>query len=107
MHLIPSLPLVEIAKVLSHGAGKYGTYNWAEGMGYNRLAGSLGRHWLAWKEGEDLDGESKLNHLAHIACNAIFLLAYQLYGLGTDDRWKPGRKEETTAEPEEGPVSLF
>ncbi len=43
-----------------------------------------------WKtEIEKIDPESGLMHTAHLACNALFLLSYQLLGLGEDDRWKP------------------
>lgn len=92
--LLPSWPLVEIAKVLGFGAGKYSRYNWAEGMDWSRPTAALMRHVLAWKEGEDLDEESGLSHLAHAGCCILFLLAYQRYGLGRDDRWRPGLKGE-------------
>ena len=73
-------------------------------MEWSRPLAALYRHMLAWQEGEDVDAETGLNHMAHAGCNVLFLLAYQLYGMGKDDRWKPGRNE-TTAEAEG--VKLF
>lgn len=91
LNLIPGKPMLEIAKVLAFGKGKYGAWNWTGGMEWGRLVGSIHRHLLAWQEGEDEDPESGFNHLAHAGCGLIFLLAYQLYGMGEDDRWKPSR----------------
>lgn len=36
---------------------------------------ALFRHWEAWRGGQDLDPGSGLPHLAHVASNAIILLA--------------------------------
>jgi hypothetical protein len=36
----------------------------------------------------DYDDETGLHHMAHVACNAMFLVWYALKGGGTDDRYK-------------------
>lgn len=74
--LLSSAALMEIAKVLGFGAKKYDPWNWAKGINYGRIIGAVQRHVLAWKDGEDTDPESGLNHLAHAACGLMFLLDY-------------------------------
>ncbi len=76
--LIPSKPLLEVASVLTFGAGKYDAHNWRAGMKYSRLLDASLRHILAFKEGENFDPESKQNHLAHAICGLMFVLEYQL-----------------------------
>ena len=77
----------EIANVMTFGANKYAPYNWAKGMSYERVFSALQRHLVAWYNGEDLDGETGLNHLAHAGCCLMFLLSYQLWGYDEfDDR---------------------
>lgn len=95
VNLLPAQPLIEISRVLGFGREKYKAWNWAKGMEWSRIVGSLHRHVLAWQEGEDVDEESGLNHLAHAGCCILFLLAYQIYGIGEDDRWKPSRPDRT------------
>lgn len=77
-----------VADVLAHGAEKYGEYNWAQGMKWSRIAAACERHLDAWIDGEDLDTEFGLSHLAHAACCLMFLIEYQERGLGEDDRHK-------------------
>ena len=86
--LLPTEALVEVAKVLTFGASKYDPWNWKAGMAYSRLYGATLRHLFAWSEREDHDPESGLLHLAHAGCNILFLLAYQVLNIGTDDRYK-------------------
>lgn len=81
--------LEETAKVLTFGAAKYEKYNWAKGMSWSRPFGALMRHAWAWWGGEDKDPETGLSHLAHCACNLLFLLHYEKFKKGEDDRYKP------------------
>lgn len=73
--LLPTSALLAIVDVLEHGAQKYAPDNWkrVEG-GSQRYGDALLRHFYAWRQGETLDQDSGLHHLAHVACNAIFLL---------------------------------
>lgn len=84
MSLIPYKPLAEVAKVLMFGAEKYGRDNWKGGFKYTRLVDAVLRHVNQWKEGEDLDDESGISHLAHAVCGLLFLLFFVL----TEDTYK-------------------
>jgi hypothetical protein len=92
MGLLPWPALVEVAKVLEHGANKYERYNWLKGMAWSRLYDAALRHLSAWIQGQDCDEETDLSHLSHCACCILFLLTYEVLGLGTDDRYKPSNK---------------
>jgi hypothetical protein len=78
--LLPVDALQEVAKVLTHGANKYGDYNWSSGISYHRCYGALLRHMFAWWIRQDVDPETGLSHLAHACCNVLFLLAFTLRG---------------------------
>ena len=75
--LIPVLPMVEIAKVFTGGAKKYGDRNWEKGLYWMRCIGAVMRHISMWLLRETYDRESGINHLAHAATNLLFLLEYQ------------------------------
>ncbi len=85
-HLLPFGATAEVVAVLQYGAEKYAPFNWAKGMPYSRCFNSAQRHMTAWLAGEEADPETGLSHLAHAACNLLFLLTYTKDGLGTDDR---------------------
>lgn len=64
----------DVVRVLMHGAGIYGDHNWKLVKdAQTRYYDAIMRHIRAWKRGEVLDPESGLPHLAHVACNALFL----------------------------------
>lgn len=88
MALLSPVAMEEIAKVLTFGAKKYGDNNWRGGFAWTRVAHCLLRHIFAWLRGEDKDAESGLSHLAHAGCNIMFLLEFEYYKVGKDDRWK-------------------
>jgi Domain of unknown function (DUF5664) len=91
--LLPWDAVEQVVKVLKHGRKKYDARNWEKGMAWSRLHGAANRHLNPqWFQGrEDFDEESGLYHLAHAACDILFLIAYQLRGIGLDDR--PGTEE--------------
>lgn len=86
--LVPSSLVIEVGKVLGFGADKYADENWRSGCDWSRMYGAALRHLLAWHEGEDLDPESGLSHLAHASCCIAFLIEYQRTSTGTDNRFK-------------------
>lgn len=88
VELLPSAPLVMIGDVLTFGARKYADHNWRGGFDYSRLIGANLRHLLAFNDGEDLDPESDLSHMAHAGCCTLFLLEQIAKGTGNDDRYK-------------------
>ena len=65
--------LKAVAAVLSYGAQKYEAHSWKR-VDMARYEAALGRHMLDRKAGELFDKESGLLHLAHEACNILFLL---------------------------------
>lgn len=87
MDLVPYDAVVEIAKVLSFGAKKYGDGNWAKGLEISRLLGACERHLGEFKEGRDVDSETTLTHVAHAACNLLFILWTLKHRPELDNRW--------------------
>jgi Domain of unknown function (DUF5664) len=87
--LLPWDALEEVVKVLMFGASKYADRNWERGMDWDRLFDASMRHKIDWwQRGEELASDSHLKHPAHHACNALFLLAYELRNVGKDTRPK-------------------
>lgn len=78
-----------LAKVLTFGATKYGDNNWKGGIDFTRILGSIDRHLNEIKKRNDIDKESGLPHIHHIACNLMFLSWYVHNCPHMDDRsWK-------------------
>ena len=98
--LIPTQALQELARVYGFGAGKYSDWNYLKGYNWSLSVGALQRHLALWALGEEVDEESGLSHLAHVAWHAFTLQTFQLHPLGTDDRvgaWlNNGRPENPT-----------
>ena len=86
MELLPADSLWAIARVLTFGAKKYDSRNWEKGMNWDRLYGAVQRHLTAWHQREEGDPETGMSHLWHAGCCIMFLIAYELRGVGTDDR---------------------
>ena len=84
--LIAAEMLDSMAKVMAHGAAKYGARNWEHGTKWSRYFSAAMRHLWAWWGGERLDPSSGLPHLSHAACCIMFLIAYEERGVGEDDR---------------------
>ena len=59
------------------GAKKYARGNWMRGMSWNEVLDSMKRHIAAIEMGEDIDPDSGLPHIDHIACGAAFFSWYQ------------------------------
>ena len=67
-----------VAKVLTFGAEKYEPNNWQKVEdGKDRYYSALRRHLAAYRTGEKVDEESGLSHLAHAACNIMFLMHFE------------------------------
>jgi len=66
----------EIAKVRQYGIEKYGhSEDWRETTNQEeRYKDAILRHIFEYIEGEENDQESGLKHLAHAACNIMFLI---------------------------------
>lgn len=91
LHLWPETATILGSLGLLDGALKYGRSNFrAIGVRASIYVDAAKRHINAWFEGEDIDLDSGLPHLAHaLACLAILVDA-QAGGKLTDDRLYPG-----------------
>lgn len=96
IELFPGDALFAISDILTSGAKKYEDRNWEKGMLWSRPFGALMRHMWAWWMGKvptkynflfgDLDMETGRSHLWHAGCCIVFLISYELRGIGGDDR---------------------
>lgn len=74
MELLPLPALEEVAKVLTFGANKYAANGWKSlANAEERYLGALLRHLTEIQKGKFTDPDSGLPHIAHVACNSIFL----------------------------------
>ena len=74
-NLLPWKPVEDVVRVLTYGAGKYAPENWEKVEPYkDRYFAAAMRHITAWREGERLDLETKLPHLAHAVCCLFFIM---------------------------------
>lgn len=77
--LLPPLALAATVKVLTFGAQKYERDNWQKVPdSKRRYFDALQRHMWAWKQGEQNDQESGINHLAHAMCCLMFLYEHDV-----------------------------
>jgi hypothetical protein len=77
--LLPPLALEETVKVLTFGAQKYDRDNWQKVPdSKRRYFDALQRHVWAWKQGEQIDQESGIHHLAHAMCCLMFLYEHDV-----------------------------
>lgn len=95
MDLLDRHALEEIARVLAFGANKYDAHNWRSGIRYSRLIAALLRHVHAFNDGDDVDPETGISHIAHAGCCVMFLLWMQKYRTDLDDRWTTPPAEAT------------
>lgn len=65
-----------------------GERNWERGMSWSRVYRATIEHMNSWWMGEDLDPETGFSHLAHAGCCILFLIAFEIRGIGKDDRPK-------------------
>jgi hypothetical protein len=86
-HLVPWDAVRGIVRVLEFGAIKYEARNWEKGMDWSRCYAALQRHLVAWfQDREKRDPETGYSHLWHAGCCLLFLIAYEIRGVGNDDR---------------------
>jgi len=77
--LLPPIALKATAEVLTFGAKKYEPDNWKYvSDSKRRYFDALQRHVWAWKEGEQMDPESNMHHLAHAICCLMFLYEHDV-----------------------------
>ena len=97
LDLITPEALEELARVLGHGAKKYGDWNWSKGLNYNRVIAAVLRHINSRRKLEDNDPETGLNHLSHAFCGLMFLITYIARNMSHfDDRIEGNKKTTNT-----------
>jgi hypothetical protein len=84
--LIPWDALLGALHVMEFGAKRYGADNWQAGADWSRYFNALQRHLIAWWMGEKADPDTGRSHLHHALCCLLFLAAYEMRGIGRDDR---------------------
>jgi len=73
--LVPWHGMDEVVKVLEFGAKKYARDNWRfVEHAHTRYLAAAFRHIIKYNEGEFVDQETGLSHLAHATCCMLFLL---------------------------------
>lgn len=76
--LVPWPAMAEVVKVLMFGAKKYAPNNWKHvDNAKRRYLSAVYRHINAYAEGEKIDGESGLMHLAHAVCCLLFMIWFE------------------------------
>jgi hypothetical protein len=74
-------------KVLEFGKQKYAKDNWQKvANSRERYLDATFRHLIAYIEGEKVDKESGLHHLAHATCCLLFILWFDLMGKKEDNK---------------------
>ena len=87
LYLLPPKSIIEIGKVLTYGAEKYDAENWRKVDDLqNRYTSAALRHIFAHIDGEEVDEETGLSHLAHAMCCLLFKLEDELLGKGEKER---------------------
>jgi len=95
IHLFPVTAVIYGTMALLDGALKYGRANWrAAGVRASIYYDALNRHMSKWFEGQDIDEDSGLPHLAHaMACIVILIDAIEAGKLKDDRMYKGGYLE--------------
>jgi len=82
--LVPMGVMSKVVNVLTFGAKKYADDNWQHvDNPRKRYYAAMHRHIESWWEGEKVDPETKIHHLAHAICCAMFLIWFDGEDNGT------------------------
>jgi len=92
MGAVDPMALWKVAEVAGFGEKKYARYNFAKGYKWSLSYDAMQRHLMAFWNGENLDPESGLPHLAHAGWHCLALLTFSMRKLGTDNRFPQGNK---------------
>ena len=90
--LIPVPALDIMARLYGFGAEKYAAHNWRKGYEWSKSFDSLFRHATAALNGEDIDPETGLPHLAGAAFHCFTLMVFMQEHPEFDDRFKKDSK---------------
>lgn len=88
-----------VARVLKHGADKYGVRNWRiDKILTSTYEGAIRRHFDAWRAGEDQDPDSGERHLAHIVASIVIMADAAAHDTLIDDRARAHSIDQETGE---------
>lgn len=88
---LPPAALVPVAQVLRNGAEKYGRANWRQHSLLRTVyLEAAVRHIFADLDGQSIDEESGLPHIAHAVAGLLIMLDAEAIGKCQDDRPTPG-----------------
>ena len=89
--LSPSIFQVQLALALAWGARKYGRFNWRrDPVRGSTYVSAMERHLALYAAGEDVDPETGVSHLGHVAASCAILLDAAANGTLRDDRAATG-----------------
>lgn len=71
--LLPWKEVEQVVEILEFGAKKYSRDNWKH-VEPERYKKAAFRHLISYASGQKEDSESGKSHLAHLICNALFLM---------------------------------
>ena len=73
--LVPFEAMERIVEIIGYGTAKYGENTWqCLENGDDRYFAAAMRHLVNWRAGDVADPESGKSHLAHAACNLLYLI---------------------------------
>lgn len=87
--MLPQKALLEVSRSFTHGAKKYGKFNYSNPIEYTRLTDAAQRHInkaLMRKDYDEDSGDDKLYHIANAIASLMMLLDNQITGVIIDDR---------------------
>lgn len=94
MHVIPAPVQAEVGLAMLEGARKYGAFNYRiAGVRASVYYDAAWRHLMAWWEGEDIDPDSGLSHLAKAMATLTVVRDAEMCGKMVDDRPPAVHKE--------------
>lgn len=89
---VPPVAIMEMGRVMQHGAAKYGPMNWRhDRITFSTYYNAALRHLFAMLDGEWIDPESGLPHAAHVMAGMGVMIDAHDLGMMNDDRPKVGR----------------
>ena len=94
----PMFLIEPLIKVAEYGESKYATYNYLKGGEQNQYLDCIKRHLSAYENPseDDLDHESGVSHLAHVAWNALVGIYMLEHFPELDDRFKIEKPDKTS-----------
>lgn len=87
LSVVPMPVVAEMGLGMMEGALKYGRHNYrAVGVRSSVYFDATMRHLISWWEGEDVDPDSGMSHIAKALCSLAVLRDAQIQGKAEDDR---------------------